>query len=165
MKRILLSLLIIGLFFGCEKKPLKTSHLSNLYKQFQKEVREEYGLFLIERDSGEKSFNKLSLDFYYYGEAPLHVARLLVHQVTEDLLKKINRTPILQNELDHFPVHQRDIDIAISFIDRKTLKTQRHNEIAHALFFDGVVHFFRYDKFLDELVPMHQEMYVSSLTR
>jgi hypothetical protein len=164
MKKILSFLFLLFVSLASSgNTPHRSNHLYALFQGYDKDMESEYGVYVIRHTiTAMPKVKKIAVDFYEYSEVEIPQGRFLLHQVTEELLKRINMCKYVRPFLDHYPLTEEDIEVSISFLDPKTHKGYTHGKLAYATLLKGNVHYSEYHQPKERAKEIHQEKYIPS---
>ena len=132
--------LIIG-FLGSKTNFIYQKSIDQFANDYKNYVTEQYGLKQIA--SGGEFMNAVhSIHFGFYKDQPTTVdaARILIIDLAQEYLRKVNQSKSLRPFLDHYPHDVYDISISCSF--PLNLENQTAKNVSGITLSDGKIRYF-----------------------
>lgn len=154
-KLAILWMFISAMLVGCQSKTVETGpwvkkidsdELSRIVINFGTKMKIDKHLELEDSfASYDDAIFKICLQFTSQRLLTVYDARLLMVEVVEELLYRLNNNTIISFELDHFPFTASDLDVKISF---ESFYGRYVDElyIGMAWLQGGCVHFYAFDR-------------------
>jgi hypothetical protein len=162
MKKIIATLFILFASLASSgHTPHRSNDLQVFFREYDLDMQKEYGMHAIRHTiTTMPKVKKIAVDFYEYSEAEIPQGRFLLHQATEELLKRVNLCKYIRPFLDHYPLTEEDIEVSISFLDPKTHKSYTQGKLAYATLLKGVVHYSGYPLEKKQAKELYAEKYI-----
>ncbi len=151
--------LILLLLLGCTPSDRPTRELKQLTYSYHTEMKKKYGLdFLAQSDIRAPSLSKISFDYAYEGSVSIGEARLMIHQLVNEFVARINEDREMAHKFAHFPITVSDLEVSISFIQPTTDHLERNP--SHVTLLKGEVYYSAYDPSQKVLKNIKHERFV-----
>ena len=119
MKKMLFFLLIILLQSCLFKQNPEMKELDKITSSFCKKMAKEKQLYLCGSGGAFRgAIHQVFLDFNSYKKVNLEEVRIMIVDITEELLKEINSNEFIREYLVQYPFKTENVETGIMFLDR-----------------------------------------------
>lgn len=146
-------------------KKIDSEELSKIVINFSVKMKREKHLELEDSWAAYDDYlTKICLQYSSQRLLTVYDARLLIVEVVEDFLYRLNNNDIVSYELDHFPFTARDLDVKINF---ESYYGRYVDELYVGLAWlkGGCVHFYAFDRKDDGIDWSHERFEPYSKSR